>query len=208
MKQHPRILLPTIISLLCLIGASWGATEAEILIKLKNSMSSVISLNDWDESVSPFNGNSSNWTGLCCTQKGSVLGLRPENMGLMGQIDIDQLMNLPDLRTLSFMNNSFKGSMPNLKMLSSLRVLYLSYNQFSCEIPGDAFSGRKASQRVYLQRNQFTGQIPKSLAELHRLGWSNLEGNQFEGKIPTFGRRISPWLILQTTNFKVEFRTP
>ncbi|GKU87551.1 hypothetical protein SLEP1_g1938 [Rubroshorea leprosula] len=68
MKQHSRILLSTIISLLCLVGASWGATEAEILIKFKNSMSSVASLNGWDESVSPFNGNSSNLTGLCCTQ--------------------------------------------------------------------------------------------------------------------------------------------
>ncbi|GLU01111.1 hypothetical protein SLE2022_184360 [Rubroshorea leprosula] len=93
-------------------------------------------------------------TGPNCVAPKNVACLdRLVNMGLMGQIDIDTLMTLPELCTLGFMNNGFNGSMPNIEKLSSLRVLYLSYNHFYGEIPKDAFSAVKALQRVYLQRN-------------------------------------------------------
>ncbi|OMO61930.1 hypothetical protein CCACVL1_23150 [Corchorus capsularis] len=175
---------------ICLVGASWGESEAEILIQFKNSLSNYESaLQNWNAwGSSPCTGNHPNWTGLRCSN-GTILGLKLENMGLMGVIDIDTLTGLPLLRTLSFMNNSFDGPLPDVNKLTSLKALYLSYNFFSGEIREDGFANMNALQKVYLARNQFSGNIPKSLAALPRLSQLSLEGNRFQGKIPDFHQK-------------------
>ena len=61
-------------------------------------------------------------------------------MGLAGLIDINTLSELPALKTISFINNSFEGPLPDVKRLSLIGV-YLSQNRFSGDIPDDAFSG-------------------------------------------------------------------
>ncbi|KAJ6288031.1 hypothetical protein OIU76_008566, partial [Salix suchowensis] len=102
-------------------------------------------------------------------------------MGLNGTIDMDILMQLPKLRTLSFMNNSFEGPMPEVKKLASLRNLYLSNNSFSGKIDEDAFDGMSSLKEVYLAHNEFTGEIPRSLVLVRKLAKLSLEGNQFGG---------------------------
>lgn len=110
--------------------------------------------------------------------------LRLENMGLAGTIDIDTLVGLRKLRSLSFMNNSFEGPMPTVKKLGAIKMLYLSLNRFSGDIPDDAFAGMNNLMIVHLARNQFTGKIPNSLVPLTRLMELGLQDNQFEGNIP------------------------
>lgn len=117
---------------------------------------------------------------------GQVRGLQLENMGLKGMVDLNYLVSMPHLRTLSIMNNTFAGSMPNLKNLSKLRAVYLSYNHFSGEIPDDAFLGMRFLKKILLPNNEFTGRIPSSLAALPRLMELRLEGNKFQGQIPDF----------------------
>ncbi|KAI4329466.1 hypothetical protein L6164_021725 [Bauhinia variegata] len=162
--------------------------EADALLKFKGSLSNVVRLSSWDPSINPrppCSGKHNYWEGVVC-EDDKVLGLRLESMGLTGKIDVDSLGALPFLRMLSLMNNTFVGSMPNIKMLQNLKSLFLSYNHFSGEIPDDAFKGMDKLKKVYLANNEFTGKIPSSLASLPNLMQLRLDANKFQGGIPDF----------------------
>lgn len=166
-----------------LVGAQEeGASES--LLKFKSSLANADpTLADWDSSKStPCSGNQGNWVGVLCFN-GYVWGLQLENMGLKGQIDVNSLTSLRFLRTLSFMNNGFEGMMPDWRKLGALKSLYLSSNQFSGQIPEDAFKGMTSLKKVHLANNKFTGPIPTSL-ESPKLIELRLENNQFTGPIP------------------------
>ncbi|XAR74061.1 Non-specific serine/threonine protein kinase [Bertholletia excelsa] len=107
-------------------------------------------------------------------------------MGLSGNLDVDSLLLLPRVRYLSFMNNRFEGPIPNFKKLGYLKSLYLSNNQFSGQIPDDAFVGMGSLKKLYLSHNRFSGPLPSSLTLLPKLRALHLEGNQFVGRIPDF----------------------
>ncbi|KAL1565149.1 non-specific serine/threonine protein kinase [Salvia divinorum] len=158
---------------------------AEALLKFKTALVNVDpSLGNWNPSTPPCTGNTGNWAGVHCFN-GYVWGLQLENMGLQGQIDVDALVGLQSLRTLSFTNNNFQGTMPDWRKLPALTSLFLSRNQFSGEIPNDAFTGMESLKKVHLSDNKFTGPIPTSLASpaMVELG---LDNNQFSGSIPPF----------------------
>ncbi|KAG5221999.1 leucine-rich repeat transmembrane protein [Salix suchowensis] len=128
-------------------------------------------------------------------------------MGLNGTIDMDILMQLPKLRTLSFMNNSFEGPMPEVKKLASLRNLYLSNNSFSGKIDEDAFDGMSSLKEVYLAHNEFTGEIPRSLVLVRKLAKLSLEGNQFGGNLPDFPQENLGVFNAAGNNFKGQIPT-
>ncbi|KAL7113924.1 hypothetical protein ACP275_04G089300 [Erythranthe tilingii] len=161
-----------------------GESSAEYLLKFKSSLANADpSLNNWDSTAStPCSGNQGNWIGVLCFN-GYVWGLQLENMNLKGQIDVNSLTPLRFLRTLSFMNNGFEGTMPDWRKLGALKTLYLSSNQFSGQISEDAFKGMTSLKKVHLANNKFTGPIPSSL-ESPKLIELRLENNQFTGGIP------------------------
>lgn len=176
-----------------LAPAAWGlTTDAQILLKFRDSLTDATALSDWSDVTTPCtkDGGAKNWVGVICA-KGSIRGLQLEDMGLTGKIDVEALKDLPDLRTLSFMNNSFKGPFPDFRHLQGLRSLYLSDNQFSGVLPEDAFGGGLLKlKKLHLSHNQFTGGIPSSLATLTKLTDLRLEGNQFTGKLPEFKQQF------------------
>ncbi|KAL7096248.1 hypothetical protein ACP275_10G069800 [Erythranthe tilingii] len=160
--------------------------EADILIAFKNSLDNADALSNWVQGGSPpCNGDQENWVGIFC-ENGTVWGLQLQNLGLEGVIDVDVLAKLPNLRTMSFMNNKFDGSLPNLSKLTNMKSIYLSNNAFSGEISPSTFSGMASLKKLHLANNQFTGQIPASLIVLKKLKELMLENNQFEGEIPQF----------------------
>lgn len=110
-------------------------------------------------------------------------------MTLKGTIDIDLLAKLRGLRTLSFMNNSFDGPIPDVKRLS-LRAVYLSYNNFSGEIADDAFENMRSLRKVHIARNRFTGRIPRSLSSVKKLVEVNVEGNGFADRLPDLSEAV------------------
>lgn len=175
--------------------ASRGASNTEILLKFKDSLSNAAALANWNDKTAPCTkDNATNWVGVICVDE-VVRGLKLENMGLAGKIDVETLKGLQDLRTLSFKHNSFDGPLPDFKKLFSLRSVYLSYNHFSGAIPRDAFDGMLKLKKVDLAENNFTGAIPSSLATLPKLMELRLEGNQYTGKVPDFTQKFQSFNV-------------
>ncbi|KAG6606659.1 Pollen receptor-like kinase 4, partial [Cucurbita argyrosperma subsp. argyrosperma] len=161
-----------------------SASDAETLLQFKRSLTSTTSLRSWDPSVPPCDNRKANWAGVLC-MNGYIKGLRLENMGLKGEVDVNPLVSLTHLRTLSFMNNTLVGPWPSvISKLGNLRSVYLSYNHFSGEIPDDAFTSMKFLKKVFLTNNEFKGQIPLSLASVSTLMELRLDGNKFRGQVP------------------------
>ncbi|KAH0687777.1 hypothetical protein KY290_019373 [Solanum tuberosum] len=186
-------------------------SSSEALFNFKSSLSTSSGkgkdvLGSWVPSTSPCTGNNANWLGVICFE-GDVWGLQLENLDLSGAIDIDSLLPLHFLRTLSFMNNNFKGGMPDWNKLGALKSLYLSNNNFSGQIPDDAFKGMTYLKKLYLANNQFTGNIPTSLAtSCPRLFELTLENNKFTGSIPDFRRGLLK--LLNVSNNQLEGPIP
>ncbi|XP_065006148.1 pollen receptor-like kinase 1 [Musa acuminata AAA Group] len=178
-------------------AAADAARDADVLLKFKETLGSGggdVALHNWVAGSSPCRANVTQWAGVLCNLDGSVRGLQLENMSLSGALTTDVLVDLPALRTLSFKNNSFEGSIPDMSKLRALRSLYLSGNKFSGAIPDAMFLGMQWLKKVHLSRNAFTGRIPGSLVGAARLLELRLDDNQFEGHIPDF-RQSGLWLV-------------
>ncbi|KAK7270596.1 hypothetical protein RJT34_25885 [Clitoria ternatea] len=182
------------------------SSDSEALLKFKDSLKHTVALSSWVPSVKPCSGNISNWVGLFC-MKDKVWGLRLENMGLTGSIDVTSLTGLPALRSVSLMNNTFVGPMPNVRMLPNLKALYLSYNHFSGDIPDDLFATLYKLRKLCLADNEFTGKIPSSIAKLPNLLILRLESNKFRGEIPQF-RNTARLRIINLSNNELEGPIP
>ncbi|KAL4564422.1 hypothetical protein LXL04_028486 [Taraxacum kok-saghyz] len=162
-----------------------NSSEIDTLMEFKKSVTNGNKLTTWNPSTTPCNGNKPNWEGLLCTND-TVSGIRLEGKDLGGIIDINILMKLPSLTTISFQNNSFEGEFPEVKKIRGLRSIFLSGNKFSKEVPENAFEGMRRLKKLYLGDNKFKGRIPFSLTTLPRLRDLMLQNNQFEGEIPAF----------------------
>lgn len=191
--RAPAAATSSFLFIVVLVLSFWSSptlsySDAEALIKFKSSLVHVVQLSSWDPAINPkppCSGNVPNWVGIFCINN-NVWGFRLENMGLMGTIDVDTLATMPHLRSISLMNNSFSGPLPDIKRVKNLKSVYLSYNHFSDEIPDDAFVGMHRLKKVYLANNQLTGKIPSSLGTLPNLLALRLDANKFEGQIPDF----------------------
>lgn len=182
--------------------------ESEILLDFKQPLKSNNNggiLSSWNSSVPPCSGDKENWDGVIC-QNGTVWGLKLENMGLSGAIDVESLNDLPGLRTISLMNNNFEGTIPALNKLGELKTVYLSNNKFSGNIEANAFEGMHSLKKVHLENNQFTGPIPSSLTTLPKLMELSLDGNQFEGQIPDF--KLGVLRFLNVSNNRLQGPIP
>ncbi|KAL5572327.1 hypothetical protein UlMin_021924 [Ulmus minor] len=194
-------LLFLFLSLISLFSYSLSLTEADALLKLKNSFSQTNALTSWVPASSPC---SSRWAGVMCFD-GIITGLHLTNMGLSGKIDIEALSQIRGLRTISLMNNNFSGSMPEFNKLGVLKSLLLNENHFSGEIPPDFFSHLNSLKKVWINGNNFTGKIPESIVELNHLIELHLENNQFTGAIPELKQT---GLSLDLSNNKLEGEIP
>ncbi|XP_052176600.1 pollen receptor-like kinase 1 [Diospyros lotus] len=193
MGAHPPVRAPFFLFFFFFFFFSPAAgappSDTDALLKFKTSLSIPSDmLASWTPNGAPCHGDYANWVGVICVS-GKVWGLQLENMNLSGDIDIDALLPMPYLRALSFMRNKLEGPIPPFKKLGYLKSLFLSDNQFSGEIPDDAFSGMMSLKKLHLSNNQFSGSIPSSLTRAPRLLELWLDGNQFSGKIPNFQQK-------------------
>ncbi|XP_044442148.1 pollen receptor-like kinase 4 [Triticum aestivum] len=99
------------------------------------------------------------------------------------------LAALTSLRVLSFANNNLTGPFPpGLTELPALKMLYLSRNRLSGEIPSDTFGEMMGLRKLFLADNAFTGEIPGSITS-PKLLVVQLARNRFQGNIPDFDQK-------------------
>ncbi|PPR83987.1 hypothetical protein GOBAR_AA36721 [Gossypium barbadense] len=157
-------------------------SDADSLSKFKKSLKNGDSkLKNWVPGSSPCRKK---WIGVMCDGE-TIIGLHLTNLGLSGSVDVESLLKVRSLRTISLVKNMFEGSIPKLNKLGALRAIYLSNNQFTGEIPNDYFESMGSLKKVWLNQNKFSGKIPDSLMQLRNLMELHLEGNRFSGKIPS-----------------------
>ncbi|KAL2503300.1 Pollen receptor-like kinase 1 [Forsythia ovata] len=203
-SARSRRLLLLLFNIFLHVVASSSKSDAEILIKFKAFLKiNNGALSNWDPTKPPCNGDKENWDGVLC-HNGILWGLKLENMGLGGVIDIDTLSELTNLRAISLMNNNFDGSLPNLTKLGTLKTIYLSNNKFSGEIPEHLFDATLSLKKIHLSQNKFSGQIPVSLTILPKLMELMLEDNQFEGLIPEFHQDRLKWFNVSNNQLEGE----
>ncbi|OMO65926.1 hypothetical protein COLO4_30915 [Corchorus olitorius] len=134
----------------------------------------------------PFIGNLTR-LGLLSVAYNSLSGPIPKELG-----------NLKDLYLLSLGINNFSGSIPpELGNLVELQQLYIS--GLSGEIPS-TFANLRNLQIVGASDNAFTGKIPEFIGNnWTKLESLRLEGNAFEGPIPSNLGNLTSLTILRIT---------
>ncbi|KAK9699559.1 hypothetical protein RND81_08G181300 [Saponaria officinalis] len=168
-------------------GAPSSANDANALLKFKESIIDDKGvLTSWSVTTPPCFGNKNNWIGIICSRGGNIWGLRLENMGLKGSLNVNFLTELPRLRSISVRNNSFGGQLPELKKLRPLKALFLSHNNFEGHIGQNEFEGMRRLRKIHLEFNKFSGEFPTSLMTLTKLVELCVEGNNFEGRLPDY----------------------
>ncbi|GAA0172101.1 transmembrane signal receptor [Lithospermum erythrorhizon] len=183
------------------------ASDIENLLKFKDSLQNVGNqMSNWSSSISPCKGNAiPQWQGVICEGE-NVWGLKLDHMGLKGTINLDALKELSNLRTLSLINNSFEGPLPEIKNLGYMKTIFLSDNDFQGDIPAKAFEDMQSLKKLHLDNNKLTGRIPNSLTTLGKLTELNLQNNQFSGQIPYFAK--DRLIVLNVSNNKLQGPIP
>jgi LRR receptor-like serine/threonine-protein kinase FLS2 len=147
--------------------------------------------NNWSTSTSVCN-----WIGITCGfRHHRVTALNLSYMGLVGTIP-PHIGNLSFLVSLSVINNSFHGFVPNeLARLYRLRNLSFKFNDLSGEIPSRIGLLSKL-QFLSLLGNSFTGVIPPSLFNISSLERISLGYNKLSGSISLFKCKRLQYLYL------------
>ncbi|CAN8268377.1 unnamed protein product [Cochlearia groenlandica] len=181
-----------------------NVSESEPLVRFKSSVNITKGdLNSWRTGTDPCNGK---WFGIYCQKGQTVSGIHVTRLGLSGTINVDDLKDLPNLRTLRLDNNLLSGPLPPFFKLHGLKSLLLSNNTFSGEISDDFFKDTSQLKRVFLDNNRLSGKVPSSLMQLAGLEEIHLQGNQFYGEIPplTDENKILKSIDLSNNNLEGE----
>ncbi|MCD9638641.1 hypothetical protein HAX54_022731 [Datura stramonium] len=124
------------------------------------------------------------WAGITCNKDGTrVIAIHLPAVGLFGPIPANSIGKLDALKVLSLRANYLNGSVPSdLLSIPSLQSVYLQHNNFSGDIPV-SLSPRLGV--LDLSFNSFTGEIPPTVKDLTRLSVLNLQFNSLTGEIPS-----------------------
>ncbi|XP_026380196.1 probable leucine-rich repeat receptor-like protein kinase At1g35710 [Papaver somniferum] len=200
----------TIIILLlfsCVLLKISAQTEAEALIKWKNSLNSH-SLTTW--SLRNGSANPCKWSGIKCSSSNSVVEINLDTSGVDGTLDQFNLSLFSDLASLNLNFNNLVGDIPTLiGSLPKLTYLDLGSNNFTGTMPSEI--GNLVELRfLRLADNTLTGAIPYKVCNLQKvwhldisdnldiggpfpiqcmktlknIQFLDLSGNLFEGPIP------------------------
>ncbi|XP_015063111.1 probable inactive receptor kinase At1g48480 [Solanum pennellii] len=146
------------------------------------------------------NSTPCSWEGVKCdTTINRVIELRLPGYGLSGEMPLNSIGNLTELRTLSLRSNSLSGLLPpDIGSCTELRILNLENNNFSGSIPTTFFNLNNLI-RVSLSGNRFSGEISDAFNNLTRMRTLYLENNNFSGSLPDLKN------LSQLNEFNVSF---
>ncbi|KAI5077004.1 hypothetical protein GOP47_0009069, partial [Adiantum capillus-veneris] len=172
--------------------------EAERLLAFKSSLTQTERLSGW--SASNLAGVCSTWDGVICSDASAatVTGLNFTDFNVSGQLT-SPLCDLPNLAELRLRSNTFIQSFPGflLQSCTQITVLDFSMNGFYGQLPGTiSTSSLSQLQDFNMEGNNFNGKIPADLGNLSQLRLLRLRGNLLSGRIPQSLGRLSMLEIL------------
>ncbi|CAL5428638.1 unnamed protein product [Camellia sinensis] len=103
------------------------------------------------------------------------------------------IRNMSRLGTLDLSTNAIEGSIPiSLGNCTNLLQIHLDYNRLRGEIPYRIFEvgSLKNLNGLYVSKNKLFGEIPETLGNCEVLEFLYIDGNLFEGTIPTTFRQL------------------
>ena len=182
------------ISILPLNITSSPRTEAEALVKWKNTLLESSSLDSW--SLNNIK-NLCNWFGITCNTAGTVLKLDISFEILTGTLARFNFSSFPNLVYLDMSINNLSGRIPvDIGNATQLQRLSLSYNYFNGNIPYQISHFLKLQyldlghhlhynlQVINLFDDSFVGSIPSSIGQLTELQTLDLRKNNLNSSIP------------------------
>ncbi|XP_027356771.1 MDIS1-interacting receptor like kinase 2-like [Abrus precatorius] len=159
-SNHADFEVPaTLLVLLVLCQCTLGLTQAQALLKWKQSLSDQPILGSWITNVTATTQSPCSWPGITCDSQGSVIVINLAYKGLEGTLQNLNLSAFPNLIRLDLKVNKLTGTIPqNIGVLSKLKILDLSTN--------------------YLD-----GTLPLSMANLTQLYELDVSGNDIKGML-------------------------
>ncbi|KAL2925493.1 Receptor-like protein kinase HSL1, partial [Bienertia sinuspersici] len=167
-------------SLPILVISQNPSTEQEILLKIKQQWKNQPPMQSWNS-----NTPHCQWQGINCTGGESVTGINLNSKDIKGEIP-SSICDLNNLTSLDLGNNYITGNFPTfLYNCTKLQSLVLYSNLFVGKLPNDINKLSSDLQYFDVSANNFTGDIPSSLAELKELTFLHLDSNLFNGTFPS-----------------------
>ncbi|MCL7021462.1 hypothetical protein MKW94_018488 [Papaver nudicaule] len=158
-------------------AAIFNDTEALTQFRLQTDTHGAL-LSNWTGS----DACSSSWMGVSCIN-GRVTSVSLPSLDLRGPIA--SLSQLNQLRLLDLHSNRFNSTIVSITNCTNLKLLYLSGNDFTGEIPV-SISSLQRLIRLDVSDNNFHGNIPSEIFKLSRLMTIRFQNNQFSGQVPDF----------------------
>ncbi|KAK6143716.1 hypothetical protein DH2020_024064 [Rehmannia glutinosa] len=150
--------------------------ERDALLALKAGFNNSFLDGNWT-SIMCYMNETPYWYGIQCSN-GRVTGIILDRMGLVGEIKVDALVNLTELETISFKDNSIAGNMMDFTYNQKLRNIDLSGNSFDGEIQLSLLN-LNSLESLQLQDNKLEGLIPgfnQSSLNAFNVSYNNLSG--------------------------------
>ncbi|KAJ3672286.1 hypothetical protein LUZ60_007007 [Juncus effusus] len=175
--------IPFLFSLLLISHAATNNDDAQALLRIKSSIDPSNSIPWRPDAASSL---CSSWLGVKqCSSDNRVTKLVLESLNLTGTLTSELFSGLDQLRVLSLKSNDLGGEIPDISSLGNLKLLYLSENRFSGNIPLSLASLHRIKV-VALSDNSLSGSIPVELTSIKRLISLQLQNNLLTGQIPPF----------------------
>ncbi|CAM0147923.1 unnamed protein product [Urochloa decumbens] len=141
----------------------------------------------------------------------SITGTIPSSLGNLSRLTVLSLAanylegsipsgigNNPLLGFIQLSLNNLSGLVPpSLYNLSYLYVLSVARNELHGQLPSDIGKGLPSIQDIGFAKNQFTGTLPRSLANLSTLQMFDATYNSFTGVVPSKLGRLQNLVVFQ-----------
>ncbi|OVA17878.1 Protein kinase domain [Macleaya cordata] len=144
------------------------------------------------------------WRGVQCTN-GRVTSLSLPSLDLRGPID--SISQLDQLRFLDLHSNRFNSTILPITNCSNLKLIYLSGNDFSGEIP-TSINALKRLLRLDISDNNLHGPIPNEITKLTRLMTLRLQNNLLSGLVPDLSISLPNLTELNLSNNDLSGKVP
>ncbi|XP_047167182.1 MDIS1-interacting receptor like kinase 2-like [Vigna umbellata] len=178
-KVHALAFHILLLALLPLKIASSLTTEAEALVKWKNSLSSPLPPSQDSWSLTNLS-NLCIWDAIVCDNTNTTVSeINLSGANLTGTLSALDFASLPNLTQLNLNANNFGGSIPSeIGKLSKLTLLDLGNNLFEDSLPKELGQLREL-RYLSLYNNNLNGTIPYQLMNLPKVWYMNLGSNYF-----------------------------